>query len=291
MKLDTIFMRFPGGLPKAVTLSYDDGVEEDIRLIEIMQKYGVKGTFNINSGLEIEEGYEFPPEKKHGKRMTAARTVEVYSQDGIEVALHALTHQRLEIMPAAQATYQVLKDREILEAQFGRIVRGMAYPYGTFTDETVEILKNCGVAYCRTVRSTEKFDIPTDWLRLDPTCHHVNPKLPELTKKFVEKKFSDGTKHYLIEKSQLFYLWGHAYEFARDNNWEVIENFCKAVSGKEDIWHATNMEIYEYVQNFNRLIFSLDQRIVQNPTAQTLWFQMSKQLYAVKPGETLTIGE
>ncbi|MBQ2735430.1 MAG: polysaccharide deacetylase, partial [Clostridia bacterium] len=85
--------------------------------------------------------------------------------------------------------------------------------------------------------------------------------------------------------------WGHAYEFARDNNWEVIENFCKAVSGKEDIWHATNMEIYEYVQNFNRLIFSLDQRIVQNPTAQTLWFQMSKQLYAVKPGETLTIGE
>lgn len=279
MKLNTIFMRFPGGLPKAVTLSYDDGVDEDIRLIEIMKQYGVKGTFNINSGLEIEEGYEYPPEKKVGKRMTAARTVEVYSQDGIEVALHALTHQRLEIMPAAQATYQVLKDREILEAQFGRIVRGMAYPYGTFTDETVQILKNCGVAYCRTVRSTEKFDIPTDWLRLDPTCHHVSPKLPELTKKFLDKKVSSN------DKSQLFYLWGHAYEFARDNNWDVIEEFCKAVSGKEDIWHATNMEIYEYVQNFNRLVFSLDQRTVQNPTAQTVWFQMGKTLYSVEPGQ------
>ena len=176
--------------------------------------------------------------------------------------------------------YLTYGNLEILEAQFGRIVRGMAYPYGTFTDETVQILKNCGVAYCRTVRSTEKFDIPTDWLRLDPTCHHVSPKLPELTKKFLDKKVSSN------DKSQLFYLWGHAYEFARDNNWDVIEEFCKAVSGKEDIWHATNMEIYEYVQNFNRLVFSLDQRTVQNPTAQTVWFQMGKTLYSVEPGET-----
>ena len=283
MNLKTIFMRFPGGLPKAVTLSYDDGVEEDIRLIEIMKKYGVKGTFNVNSGLEIEEGFEFPPEKTYGKRMTAERTVATYSQDGIEIALHALTHQFLEVMPAAQATYQVLKDREILEAQFGRIVRGMAYPYGTFSDETVEILKCCGVAYCRTVKSTEAFDVPTDWLRLNPTCHHKNPNLPKLTKKFIDKEVSSNNK------SMLFYLWGHAYEFARDDNWKVIEDFCQAVSGKEDIWHATNIELYEYVQNFNRLVFSLDQRTVQNPTAQTIWFQMGKNLYSVAPGETRTL--
>lgn len=285
MNLKTIFMRFPGGLSKAVTLSYDDGVEEDIRLIEIMKQYGLKGTFNVNAGLEIEEDFEYPPEKKFGRRMTAARTVETYSQDCVEIALHALTHQWLDVMPAAQATYQVIKDREILESQFGRIVRGMAYPYGTFSNETVEILKYCGVAYCRTVKSTEKFDIPTDWLRLDPTCHHKNPKLPELTKKFLDKKVSSN------DKSLLFYLWGHAYEFARDDNWKVIEDFCQAVSGRDDIWHATNMEIYEYVQNFNRLVFSLDQRIVQNPTSQTLWFQMGKTTYAVNPGETLAIGE
>ena len=44
-------MRFPEGRLKAVTFSYDDGVRQDERLIEIFDKYGVKGTFNINSGI------------------------------------------------------------------------------------------------------------------------------------------------------------------------------------------------------------------------------------------------
>lgn len=51
-----LFMRFPQGRAKALTLSYDDGVEQDIRLIEIMGKHGLKGTFNLNSGLYAEEG-------------------------------------------------------------------------------------------------------------------------------------------------------------------------------------------------------------------------------------------
>ena len=37
-----LFMRFPGGVQRALTLSYDDGVEQDARLIEIMKKYGLK---------------------------------------------------------------------------------------------------------------------------------------------------------------------------------------------------------------------------------------------------------
>lgn len=49
-------MRFPGFRRKALTLSYDDGVVNDRRLIEIMNKYGLKGTFNLNSGLFSEDG-------------------------------------------------------------------------------------------------------------------------------------------------------------------------------------------------------------------------------------------
>ena len=54
--MSSIFMRFPGGKTRALTLSYDDGVEQDIRLIEIMKKNGLKGTFNVNSGLYAPEG-------------------------------------------------------------------------------------------------------------------------------------------------------------------------------------------------------------------------------------------
>ena len=44
------YLRFPGGKPKCITLSYDDGVEQDIRLIALMEQYGFKGTFNLNYG-------------------------------------------------------------------------------------------------------------------------------------------------------------------------------------------------------------------------------------------------
>lgn len=40
------------GKKKAVTFSYDDGVTQDRRLVEMMNTYGVKGTFNLNSGIQ-----------------------------------------------------------------------------------------------------------------------------------------------------------------------------------------------------------------------------------------------
>ena len=49
--MGSIFIQFPKGKRKALTLSYDDGVEQDIRLIENMKQHGLKGTFNLNSGL------------------------------------------------------------------------------------------------------------------------------------------------------------------------------------------------------------------------------------------------
>ena len=49
LTMENVFMRFPGGAYKVVTLSYDDNVEEDVRLVEIMKKHGLKGTFNLNS--------------------------------------------------------------------------------------------------------------------------------------------------------------------------------------------------------------------------------------------------
>ena len=283
MPNNSIFMRFPRGLAKALTLSYDDGVAEDIRLVEIMKQHGLCGTFNINSGNFSAEGEVCPPEKKWGFRLTKSQTTALYAQDGIEPAVHTLTHAHLESLSPAQATYEVMKDRENLEAQFGRVVRGMAYPYGTYTDETVEVLRSCGIVYCRTIKQTEKFEIPTDWLRLNPTCHHTHPRLPELTRRFVE----ETPTH--TQFPWLFYVWGHAYEFERDQNWQVIENFAEAVGGKDDVWYATNIEIYEYVEAFRALIFSADMTYVQNPTAKDVWFIKDKELFCVAAGEATAL--
>ena len=270
-----IFMRFPGGKVKALTLSYDDGVEQDIRLIDIMKEHGLKGTFNINSGLYAPEGTVYPEGRIH-RRMTREAALELYKDSGMEVAVHGLTHPFLEQLPINLCTQEVLQDRINLENDFGGLVRGMAYPYGTTSDDVVASLKQCGIVYSRTTVSTEKFSIPTDWLRLPATCHHNNPRLMELAENFVTNEKNQGPL--------LFYLWGHSYEFEKNDNWNVIEEFAEYMGGREDIWYATNIEIYDYIAAYNQLLFSMDGKTVYNPSCVKLYFEMNGKLFCAKPG-------
>ncbi len=274
-----VVMRFPGGKERALTLSYDDGVEQDIRLIDIMKKHGLKGTFNLNSDLYAPEGTVYPEGQIH-RRMTLSQAQALYKDSGMEVAVHSLTHPHLNKLPANICNYEVLQDRINLEREYDCIVRGMAYPYGPHNDQIVNILKQCGIAYSRTVISTESFEIPTDWLRLPATCHHANPRLMELAKCFLgEKRTRDP---------YLFYLWGHSYEFEANDNWNVIEEFAEYIGNRDEVWYATNIEIYDYIQAYNQLIFSVADHKVYNPTCLDLYFNTGEHTYCVKPGQTLT---
>lgn len=278
--MSIIFLRYPKGLTKALTLSYDDGVEQDIRLIEIMRKHGLKGTFNINSELYAPEGNVWPKGAIH-RRMTRSQILNAYTGSGMEVAVHTATHPRLDCIPLNLCTSEIMRDRQNLEKDFGVIVRGSAYPHGTYNDDVVESMRQCGIVYARTTVSTEKFDIPSDWLRLPATCHHKNPRLMELAKAFAEST----SRRYPM----LFYLWGHAYEFDEQNNWHVIEQFAEYIGNRADIWYATNIEIYDYVSAFRQLIFSMDQKKVFNPTAIEVFFETNQQIYSVKPNETIVL--
>lgn len=276
----SIFLRFPEGRAKALTLSYDDGVEQDIHLVEILNKYGLKGTFNLNSGLYAAEGTVYPKDQIH-RRMTEKQVTETYRNSGQEVAVHALTHPYLEQLPIDIVIKEIMKDRENLEKQFNTIVRGMAYPYGTFDNNVVEALKFCGIVYSRTVMSTNDFRIPKDWLRLTATCHHDSPELQNLAKKFVEDKIDRAP--------YLFYLWGHSYEFEANNNWNVIEEFAKYVGNREDIWYATNIEIYEYIDTYNRLIFSIDGKHIKNPSSREIWLEYEEEIIEIKGGAVIEL--
>ncbi len=279
----SIFMRFPEGRAKALTFSYDDGVEQDIRLADILNKHGMKGTFNLNSGIYAPEGKVYPEGRIH-RRMTEKAITELFSDGNHEVAVHSFTHPHLEVLSPAMVAHEIVKDREKLEQQFGTVIRGMAYPMGTFSDEVVDVLKSCGIAYARTTVSTEKFSIPTDWLRMPATCHHKNPRLMELAQKFVEKEIKSHP--------QLFYLWGHSYEFEGDNNWNVIEEFTDFMAGRDpDIWVATNIEIYEYIEDHKRLIYSVDGTMVKNPTCRTLWISVNGKIVSIPSGQLVRLDE
>lgn len=272
------FVRWPGFLKKAVTLSYDDGVVQDTRLAAIMDDHGIKGTFNIN-GRDFTE--DRPAIFSH-ERLSRSEALKLYNTPSHEVAIHSYSHPFLEQLPAGNAAWEIVKDREALEDMFGCIVRGMAYPMGTYDDSVVQTLRQCGVAYARTTKSTFDFRLPEDWLRWHPTCHHREKEMPGLCEKFLNLQILRGAP-------RLFYLWGHSYEFDDKNNWQVIEEFCKTMGGHEDIWYATNMEIYEYIEASRQIVSSVDGSRIYNPTAMTLYLEAGKENILLKPGQTVQL--
>ncbi|MBQ8893032.1 MAG: polysaccharide deacetylase family protein [Clostridia bacterium] len=281
MGANCYYMRFPEGRTKAITLSYDDGVEQDERLIQLMEQYGFKGTFNLSYGCTPPEGVTYEPGRVH-RRMPFSWLKRVYASANVEVAIHGLTHPHLERYPASKVMHEIIEDRKGWEEFFGGVIRGMAYPYGTYSDEVVEVLRLAGICYSRTTKSTERFDLPTDWLRLPATCHHKNPRLMELADNFASMEISGEAK--------LFYLWGHSYEFEGDQNWTVIENFFKRLTGMPDTWYATNIEIYDYIQAYERLYYSSDGQRVQNPSVIDVWLGTRKgEVIYVPAGKTVDL--
>jgi peptidoglycan/xylan/chitin deacetylase (PgdA/CDA1 family) len=222
---------FPNKTMKALTLSYDDGVEQDRRLVAILNKYQIKATFNINSGIQTGAN-SWENNGVHIKRMNIAGLPELYS--GHEVAVHSLTHPRLEQFDADTVRNELAEDKRNLEAIFNTSVHGMAYPYGTFNDTVVRVVGECGLCYARGVVSTHSFDVPENLLIYQPTCHHSDAALMELAEKFIALT---------PDKPQVFYLWGHSYEFDVNNNWQLIEDFCRLIARRADIFYGTNAQV------------------------------------------------
>lgn len=272
-------MRFPNGLAKALTFSYDDGVKQDKRLIEIFDKHGLKGTFNINS-----ENFR-PQEKTTGDRLSKQEAYELFANSPHEVAVHTLTHPRLEQFTTVSALYEILEDKKNLEQMFGKIVRGMAYPFGTSSDELEAAIRACGgIVYARATGSSNSIEIPKNWLHLAPTCHHNSEKLFELGDKLINDEPRRAAK--------LMYVWGHSYEFDRNDNWHVIEEFAKKMAFRDDIWYATNIEIFDYILAYRSLISSADGHIIYNPTCRELFFSTSNNenlVTCIKPNETIIL--
>ena len=270
------YMRFPGGKSKAVTFSYDDGVKADKRLLEIFDKYGLKGTFNLNSKL-------FDCECWHG-RMDEEETYKTFANGGHEIALHGARHIFLNKVPLPEAVNEIVQNRVYLENKFHKIVRGMAYAYNGYNDEILALLSKLGITYARTTESSYSFAVPENWLKLKPTCHHGDPLLGELTDKFLNGSPEDEFKH---REPWLFYIWGHSYEFDDNNNWNIIEDLAKRLSGRKDIWFATNSEIYDYVHAYNNLIFSIDGETVENPAYMGVNLEIRGKIYEIGAGKTV----
>ena len=212
-------------------LSYDDGVRQDVRLVEMINKYGLKCTFNLNSGL-MDPPYVWESDGVKIERMPPSMLPELYR--GHEIASHTLHHCDLTQLSDGELFREVIDDRHALAEIFGQDVTGFAYPYGNTGKRVKSLLNQCGINYARGVCSTHSFDMPEDLLDISPTCRHKEDEIFDLAREFIALE-SDSPK--------LFLLWGHSYEFDMQRGWERFERFCDLIAGHDDIFYATTAQI------------------------------------------------
>lgn len=277
----TRFLRFPEGKGKAFTLSYDDGCRSDIRLSDTITPYGLKCTFNINAKSQLTD-----------------EELQTYVLDrGHEIAVHGEKHSAPGLLRPIEGIREMLNGRLVLEHKFHTIIRGCAYPdtgitkflNGASYESIRHYMQDLDIVYARTLGGDNNdFMLPTDFLAWMPTAHHKNPAVLDYIDEFVAIDLSARGYH-TRRMPRLFYLWGHSYEFDGDDNWNLLETICEKISGKDEIWYATNMEIYEYIKAYDSLVFSADSHMIYNPTLKTVWFDADGKLYSIRPGETIEV--
>lgn len=255
---------YPGGKKKALTMSYDDGTIHDRKLVEIFNRYGIKGTFHLNSGF-LDDG-----------RLMKSELAQLFA--GHEISVHTVTHPHIDSISVEELVREITEDRKCLEEQGGYPVRGMSYPFGTYDSEVIKALPFLGIEYARTALSTRNFYLPEDFLEWHPTCHHYDDLLQRL---------EEFLQYDRWPSMPLFYVWGHSYEFHECNDWEYIEDFCQRAGGHPDIWYASNIEIVDYIKAMRSLKFGCNRDMVLNQSGRSVWISADGEPREIKPGELL----
>lgn len=222
---------------KYLTFSYDDGTAQDARLVNLLNRYGIKATFNLNSGLLGQPGSLL----REGQRIShdkidPALVRSLYA--GHEIAGHTLTHPLLTELSDEEVVRQVEEDRQRLSELAGYEVVGFAYPCGgiNYDRRVADLIRTrTGVRYARIIQCNGSFAPQSDLYTFRPTTHHTCwEQLEDLGKRFLEEEPEDV---------RIFYIWGHAFELDIHDSWDRLENFLQMMAGRPDIAYVTNREV------------------------------------------------
>lgn len=226
---------YPGGKKKAFHFTYDDGVLQDERFVSLLNRYGIKATFNLNSQLMQQEFSWTHPNGMQVKRLSPERARRLY--DGHEVASHTLTHPYMGELTDAELYRQLKADKENLEKLFGREVKGFAVPFDYYDERIARCAKACGFAYARTSDVSGDFRLCADHYHWKASIDHTDAKLMDFVERFLNTQ----------EELAVCQILGHSYDLDAENLWGTIEEICAAVSKCKDIWFCTHAELVEFL--------------------------------------------
>lgn len=259
---------YPGGKAKAFNISYDDGVLQDVRFIGLMNKYGLKGTFNLNSGLMETEFAWTHPNGMTVKRLPTTVVAELYKNH--EVASHTLTHPYLSSLTEEQILEEMAKDKENLERLTGKPVLGFGGPFHHWGPEVVACVQRCSFEYGRNAEERYCYAPPEDDYCWSAGTYHVMPGFRD----FVEGFFHTD------EELALCQIVGHTYDLDVENMWDYMESVLKRVAEDPRIASMTNLELVRYLKAMRSAVITGDE--IKNPSHLPLWFEKDGEVICVE---------
>jgi len=204
---------------------WDDGVEDDIRLCELLRAKGAKASFNLNPGLHYSQrGHSWRyNDCKDVLRLAKPELRTVY--DGFTIANHSMTHPWPTRIPLAAWQREVEDGRKQLQDIFGQPVLGFVYPFGDTNVATTEVVRAAGHVYARTCANATPCFPPADPMLFAADCHHAEPTFWER----YEKAKAAG--------SSVFYFWGHSYELVTETDWLLLaEKLDRFNEDQDAVW-------------------------------------------------------
>lgn len=202
-----------------VAQCWDDGVSADIQLIDVLRRHDAKATFNLNAALfENERSAGWLYKETEVQRLGWNEMRKIY--EGFTIANHSLTHPRLEQIPIEDARKDIVEGRKRLQDFFEAPIKGFAYPFGTYNDAVMDVLREAGHVYARTTKNVTQAFPPDDPMAFHPTCKFDN---------------EDFWNHYeKAKKCGVFYFWGHSYELINEAMWRDFEEKINRITADED---------------------------------------------------------
>jgi peptidoglycan/xylan/chitin deacetylase (PgdA/CDA1 family) len=238
------------------TTSWDDGYALDMRVAELLHRYGCKGTF-----------YLCPQAKHSGALLTKEQIRELAKHH--EIGAHTLTHPHLTAIPLLEAKKEIEESKNWVEQVTGRECRSFCYPYGDVNTDVRNLVVAAGYHFARTTEDLrcngdDDFLMPVTLqvspfpLRktFNPTWKILDPLGPLRVRYMRLRRLHIPHTHLrswaalarglfqkaLETKQPFFHLYGHSREIEKYGMWEELEEFLKEVSSCHNVQCVTNGE-------------------------------------------------
>lgn len=268
-------LRYPGGKKRVVNFSYDDGVLQDIPLVDMMNRYNLKGTFNLNSALMQEAFTWIHPCGMPVTRLSPQQAAGLYT--GHEVASHTQRHPYMDNFSREQILRELSEDRQALKQLFADPICGYATPFHFYSSTLADCVRACGFSYGRVSQMDASYTPWRERYSWKPGIFHEDPGLQE---------YIDG---FLRSQQSLAFcqVVGHSYDLEASNHWARMEEIFYRISCQEDVWSATHLQIVTYLQALQQLVQS--DHHIHNPSPECIWIAIDGQPIVIPPRSTLSL--